>query len=219
MMPRLSMSGQFGEVDAIKPIFSGVTDGFYVDIGAHDGITDSNTLYFYSQGWRGICVEPHYIYYPRLCRNRPNDKNLNVAIWKEDVEEIIFHATKPGGWSRLEAPLLKADYPAIISYNVKAITMKHLLEECEAPYPIDLLSIDVEEHEAEVLSTFDVAKYRPRVVIVEDMRHKGFDDIFKEYKGVYSWKQGKPGSNIIYCLYKDDYKIVKKMYRGSTTND
>jgi FkbM family methyltransferase len=207
------MWGQFGEVLAIEPIFRRVTNGFYVDIGSHDGITDSNTLKFAQSGWRGICVEPHKLYYPQLVKNRPTAKCLDVAIWKEDAESIIFHATKVGGWSRLVEPLEKADHPVETSYPVKAITMRRLLEENAVPAPFDLLSIDVELHEPEVLSTFDVGKYRPRIVIIEDMRLKGFDDVFKEYRGVYGWEQGKPGSNVIYCLYEDDYKIVKARYR------
>lgn len=47
------MMGQFGEVSIMEPLLRGVKKGFYVDIGAHDGVTDSNTLYFYRRGWRG----------------------------------------------------------------------------------------------------------------------------------------------------------------------
>jgi len=45
--------GQFGEVSIIEPLLCGIKKGFYVDVGAHDGVTDSNTLYFYRRGWRG----------------------------------------------------------------------------------------------------------------------------------------------------------------------
>ena len=210
----VGVSGQFGEVDAIAPIFAGVIDGFYVDIGAHDGVTDSNTLRFDRQGWRGVCVEPHRVYYPRLRENRPNAKCLDVAIWKEDVDEIIFHATTPGGWSRLVKPLLNADWQAVTSYNVRAITLKRLLEEQNVPTSFELLSVDVEEHESEVLSTFDVAKYRPRVAIVEDMRYKGFDDIFAGYEALKSWERGVGGQNILYIRDAADAAKVRGPWRG-----
>jgi FkbM family methyltransferase len=203
------MSGQFGEVDVITPIFAGTTDGFYVDIGAHDGVTDSNTLRFDRQGWRGVCVEPHRVYYPRLRVNRPNAKCLDVAIWKEDVDEIIFHATTPGGWSRLVEPLLNADWQMVTNYKVRAITMKRLLEEQTVPAPFELLSIDVEGHESEVLSTFDVSKYRPRVAIVEDMRHIGFDDAFAGYTAFRGWENRTGGPNVIYVRDAADVTKVR----------
>jgi FkbM family methyltransferase len=208
------VSGQFGEVTAIIPIFRGITNGFYVDIGAHDGVTDSNTLEFDKVGWNGICVEPHRAYYQRLIKNRPRAKNFGVAIWKEDNPEMPFFATNPGGFSRLVEELPHPDHRAVTSYNVQAITMKRLLEENNVPKPFDLLSIDVEEHETEVLSTFDICEYCPRVVIIEDMRFKGFDDFFEGYTGFKSWQRGIGGSNIIYIRDAADANKVRGQWKG-----
>jgi hypothetical protein len=141
--------------------------------------------------------------------NRPRAKNLDVAIWKEDQDGMTFWATNPGGWSRLEKPLPNADHPAVVSYPVKAITMKRLLEENQVPKPFDLLSIDVELHEREVLSTFDICEYCPRVAIVEDMSYKGFDDIFEGYTAFKSWQRGIGGSNVIYVRDPQDAEKVK----------
>lgn len=206
---------QFGEDVAIAPLFKGRQSGFYVDIGSHDGVRDSNTLYFAkNHGFKGVCVEPHRVYYPRLVSNRSEAKCLNVAVWKEDLDEMLFYATAPGGWSRLEIPLPYADHTPVAVYKVKTITMRRLLQENDVPWGFDLLNIDVEGHEPEILSTFDIDEYMPRIVIIEDIRHVGFDDIFKDYYGVYGWKQRVGGSNIIYCLYEDDYRIVKERYRA-----
>ena len=38
--------------------FKGKTSGFFVDIGAYDGVRISNSLYFEQLGWDGICFEP-----------------------------------------------------------------------------------------------------------------------------------------------------------------
>lgn len=46
-------------------IFQGKENGFFKDIGAHDGITMNNTYYFEQhRNWRGICIEP----IPKVCR-------------------------------------------------------------------------------------------------------------------------------------------------------
>jgi FkbM family methyltransferase len=56
-----------------------------MDIGAHDGVTINNTLYFekYNQ-WTGINVEPIQKIYDRLVLNRPNTINLNCAVCNTD---------------------------------------------------------------------------------------------------------------------------------------
>jgi hypothetical protein len=57
-------------------------------------------------------------------------------------------------------------------------TLDSVLEEAEAPLPIDFLSIDVEGHELEVLSGFSFARWQPYLILVEDhvgsLRTHGF---------------------------------------------
>ena len=48
-------------------------------------------------------------------------------------------------------------------------TLDDILLEVKAPVPIDLLSIDVEGHEIEVLSGLTLTRWRPRLVLIEDI--------------------------------------------------
>ena len=41
---------------------AGTTNGFYIDVGAHDPVIDSVTKMFYDRGGRGINVEPGAIF-------------------------------------------------------------------------------------------------------------------------------------------------------------
>jgi hypothetical protein len=46
----------------LKDVFQKIKDkenGVFVDIGAHDGETDSNSLFFENLGWKGFCIEPN----------------------------------------------------------------------------------------------------------------------------------------------------------------
>jgi len=54
----------------LKHFFSEVTDGFFVDIGAYDGISFSNTKLLEELGWKGICIEPLPEIFQELCNNR-----------------------------------------------------------------------------------------------------------------------------------------------------
>ena len=62
-------------------IFKGFRDGVFVDVGAHDGVSLNNTLFFERErGWKGINVEPIKEVYDRLVANRPACININCAI-------------------------------------------------------------------------------------------------------------------------------------------
>src|ERR1700749_2898875 len=62
---------QFGQDSYLyEAYFKHVPRGTFVDIGAHDGITGSNTFLFESLGWEGICFEPIPEVYQQLCLNR-----------------------------------------------------------------------------------------------------------------------------------------------------
>lgn len=204
--------GQFGEDAALWGIFHDKKDGYFVDIGALDGVGSSNTLIFERAGWHGICVEPHSRFYPLLVKNRKQSICLNCAVWDENLESVDFHETLPGGWSRVGSPgkreVVRITHP-------ETRTLNSILDEHHAPPEFELLSIDVEGTEWHILEAFDLCLYLPRVVIIEDLlRNAQFDSFFSDYFPVYSWKQGKAGSNVIYCREYEDYEIIKQRWRG-----
>jgi len=68
-----------------KYVFNGYKNGFFVDIGAHDGISFNNTLYFEKyNNWAGINIEPIKSVYDKLVINRPNSININCAVCNQE---------------------------------------------------------------------------------------------------------------------------------------
>jgi FkbM family methyltransferase len=68
-----------------ESVFIGLKNGFFVDVGAHDGISINNTLYFEKyNNWTGINIEPIKSVYDRLIVNRPTNINLNLAVCNND---------------------------------------------------------------------------------------------------------------------------------------
>ena len=75
-------------------VFKGYKNGIYVDVGAHDGVSINNTLYFSkNHGWKGINVEPIKPVYDKLIVNRPNDININCAVCNSDGETDFIYNT------------------------------------------------------------------------------------------------------------------------------
>jgi FkbM family methyltransferase len=62
-------------------VFKNYKNGLFMDIGAHDGVTINNTLYFEkNNNWKGTNVEPIKNVYDKLVINRPNSLNINCAV-------------------------------------------------------------------------------------------------------------------------------------------
>ncbi len=79
------MYSQYKEEEIITKFFKGFT-GRFLDIGAYDGKTFSNTLKLAEQGWSGICLEPSPSVYPSLEKqffNSTKIKTIQIALGSE----------------------------------------------------------------------------------------------------------------------------------------
>ena len=76
--------------------FKGLTDGFYIDIGAYDPDEDSVTKALYDLGWYGVNIEPGPSF-DRFVKSRPRDINLQCAIGLTPGRvSFYYHPTDPG---------------------------------------------------------------------------------------------------------------------------
>lgn len=170
---RLRYFGQNGE-DAILRRFFDKPHGFYVDIGAFDGVYLSNTLVFEKAGWDGICVEalPPYA---ELCRqNRPRAKVVNAAVTGDGRATLDLVADPTGLFTGQTPPIDEVNgiyeswgfqRPEWETVRVPTITLNKLLE--DAP-PIDFLSLDIEGGEEAVISGLDFERHTPRILLLEN---------------------------------------------------
>lgn len=158
-----------------KNIFKGFKNGFFIDVGAHDGITINNTLYFSkNHNWNGINIEPIKSVYSKLVENRKNDININCAVCNktgsaEFYDCVITNGTNgqemlsglkdcydPRHFQRLNKEINRdGGY-----YNVISVETKKLEDICDE-YKINhvhYLSIDVEGAEFEVIKSINFDK-------------------------------------------------------------
>src|SRR5688572_349204 len=79
-----SQDGQDKYLD--EKVFKRKTNGFFIEIGANDGITFSNAYFLEkNRGWKGICVEPHPTAFEKLKKNR-TAKLINACIADSEKE-------------------------------------------------------------------------------------------------------------------------------------
>lgn len=148
-------------------VFKDYKFGIFVDIGAHDGITINNTLYFEKEHkWNGYNIEPNKSVYEKLLINRPNSININCAICDNDGESEFIHnegytemisglksSYDERHLTRLEKELSQFGGTSSI---VTVVTKKFstLCKEYNIKY-INYLSIDVEGAEFNIIKSID----------------------------------------------------------------
>ncbi|HEU0043736.1 FkbM family methyltransferase [Sphingomonas sp.] len=148
-----------------------IREGYFVEFGATDGDYLSNThLLEYEYGWRGILAEPARAWHESLRRNR-NCAVETRCVTASSNETVTFNQTD---WLEISTidKLSASDMHAAQRvngkrYQVDTISLNDLLAENDAPPGFDYLSVDTEGSELDILSAFDLQRYRPSVITVE----------------------------------------------------
>lgn len=180
-------------------------DGCFIEVGAADGISWSNTYGLYKAGWRGLMYEPDINSYLKCVENMkefPKVKVFPLAVGKE-VGKIKLYAAGLGGSTvseeYLEAIKLRNGWNPTGEYVVDLTTLnKELNKEKILPGEIDVISIDTEGNEPDVLYGFNIKHWKPTMVIVEAHEHYPDIDRPKTFERVNSYFD-KHGYKKIYC--------------------
>ena len=198
---------QDGEDAILLSFFGNKADGFYLDIGAHHPLRFSNTYLFYQQGWRGINIDANPGSMKDFEKIRPRDINLELAISSKG-KELDFYMLNEPALNTFSKSLAseREQNPAYHLLEVRSIPCRTLTETLDEFLPegqiIDFLNVDVEGHEYEVLSSNDWGRFRPNVIIVEELDESGLMDMEKT-------------NPVRQLLIKNDYRFVAKTLRCS----
>jgi FkbM family methyltransferase len=149
--------------------------GFFVEAGANDGFTQSNTYWLERfRDWRGILVEPMPELAAEARLSRPASTVVECALVSADDTRTslrmrfgdlmsIVDGAHDEDWAAAGTVLGWRDPYEL---DVRARTLSSLLDERGAP-EVDLLSLDVEGFEAPALRGLDLDRHAPRYVLVE----------------------------------------------------
>ncbi len=158
----------FIEKQLIWEYFGRKPEGFFIEVGANDPHTGSQTWLLEQNGWRGILVEPQAALCEKLRLARKNAQVFQVACSAPGKEgEATLHISTHDGLSTLEKQADSHGVKFAGTESVKVTTLDKVLGEAKAG-PIDFLSIDVEGHEIEVMRGLDFKKHRPSLILIED---------------------------------------------------
>ncbi len=155
------------EERAVRNFFLGASTGFFVEVGANHPTLRSQTWHLERAGWTGILIEPQPDLAALLAEKR-SATVFAVACSSPDKAGRALPLHVAGPLSTLELDSIAPGARPSGTILVPARTLDDVLREAGAPAPLDLLSIDVEGHELEVLRGFDLHRWKPRLILLED---------------------------------------------------
>jgi FkbM family methyltransferase len=169
-------------IEAIDPRHN----GYFVELGANDGVRQSNTYKFQRQlGWTGLLIEPSPRRFAECVVNRAfgNRPEVRCAACVPFGFRDRFVEIEDADLMSVAKGLAVTDQQAVEhadsgrrflrdsalrhSYGALARTLTSLLDEVNAPLAFDLLSLDVEGNELAVLQGLDLQRYKPKWILVE----------------------------------------------------
>jgi len=177
--------------------------GFFVEVGATDGVHFSNTLLMETNyRWRGILAEPATIWHQKLFESRRCVIDHH-AVWSLSGQKLEFLESQVPTLSSLAARLPEDMHSSAriqgSRYFVDSISLTDLLHNHSAPSDIEYLSLDTEGSEFEILSAHRFDQYSFKIITVEhnytNARHQlltlledqGYMRVFTDISGCDDW--------------------------------
>lgn len=177
--------------------------GIFVEVGAYDPVDYSQTYHLEQAGWSGILVEPVREAAEKLRRQRRARVFEVACAGPED-----HGATRPlriaGALTTLRAKSHVTEFVSTETRDVRLVTLDSLLDEAGIER-VDFLSVDVEGAEIDVLRGFSFARFRPRLLLIEDFA----DDLARHrYVSAQGYKRvRRTGNNSWYVPRETEFPV------------
>ena len=182
----------------------------FLEFGATDGIDLSNSymLELY-EGWTGILSEPSPQWHDALKQNRNKTKIITKCIWSQSGKKLDFFMSDIGVLSTI-SEFIESDKSSMPGntrdrkksgklISVETISLNDVIKKDFNNVSPSYVSIDTEGSEYEILKSFKLDIYRPKVFTIEHnftnfqikiddlMKSNNYKRIFKELTAFDAW--------------------------------
>ena len=189
----------------INRIFYNTKKGVYIDIGCNHPIKYNNTYLLYMKGWNGINIDLDDKSINEFNKLRPNDYNISTIVSdKSNKEKEIYFYHERSAINTVNKDLVDSrnEKPKKSIFK-KTKTLNEIIQ--NSPFgnkKINLITIDIENHEYEALKDFDFKKYNVDVIVTE------LHDLSKKLE-IYTQSLSYITSSKLYkLLINNNYQLV-----------
>jgi FkbM family methyltransferase len=221
---RISYS-QNGEDLIIKDLLHRlkISQPSYLDIGANEPYSISNTYLLYTKGASGVCIEPNLHLYKKLKSCRPKDTVIQAGVAFDQQREADFYqfpqeANGLGTFSKEEAEFWEGEgnsqvgrYKVEQVIRVALVDINELMEKHFPSHP-NFISIDVEGLDLAILKLIDFNKFKPEIFCIETLGYEA-NDIENKNEELICFMEEKG-----YFIYADTYINTIFCRKESYTN-
>lgn len=171
-------------VDIYLETFGVKDNGYFVEVGAFNGINWSATHGLTKLGWGGMLFEPQVDFYNQC--NRLYERNDKVTVHRCAILDYIGKTKLYLGGSISTTSEERVKVYQTIKWakgsrldleryvEVSVFTLDYMFERYKVHPNFDLLVIDVEGAEAQVLNGLSLDKWRPKLMMIET--HEKYED-------------------------------------------
>jgi len=182
--------GEFGEDIFINRILKNINQGKYVDVGCYHPYKGSLTFELYKRGWNGVNIDVSKTSIDLFNMSRKKDINLNLAISNFDGE-TFYYENSPINQQNSLIQMNKLQK----KIKIKCLTLDTVLNNKNLD-EFDYLNIDVEGSELEVIKGFNLKRFNPKLITIEN-NDLTIDEYLK--------------SEVCKILIENDYILVNKI--------
>ena len=189
----------------IDRIFSKTKKGIYLDVGCNHPIKYNNTYLLYKRGWNGINIDSDSKSIITFNELRKDDYNVKSIISSSNKKINYYFYHERSALNTVDTKLVKSrkNKPQKI-IKLPALSLDKIIK--NSPYrnkKINLLSIDIENHEYEALRNFQFKKYKIDMIVTEclNIGKKKLETQNQTLKFILN-------SKIYKLLIKNDYNLI-----------
>ena len=189
----------------INRIFSKIEKGIYLDVGCNHPIKYNNTYLLYKRGWNGINIDSDLKSINAFNKFRKDDFNVKSIISSSNKKINYYFYHDRSALNTVDKKLVKSrkTKPQKI-IKLSSLSLDKVIN--NSPYKnkkINLLSIDIENHEYEALRNFQFKKYKIDMIVTEclNVGAKKLETQNQNLKFILN-------SKIYKLLIKNDYNLI-----------
>jgi FkbM family methyltransferase len=198
------------------------SSGFFIDVGANDGINRNKTNALQTNGWEGVCIEANPLIFPKLVKNRScatvvcvneclvsgKNSGKKVKYLVSDTSSLSsgiipdddFESRDAFRWNektRIDdyCRRTKLEYKTV---ETDTKSLHEVLEKVGCPKVVEYAKFDIEGAEEEVLSDFCFEEYCFLFLVIEHATEKLYKKLC-DNNFMYAGREGH-----------DDYFVNKK---------